>query len=210
MTLWASFVRILGQPDRIYVHRSDDSEVSWTFPTYGDGLPHDLVHLVVESAFGVRRGFWGRVDSGVDPARVNAAANRRGGTDKFAPFGANLRELYLAEAMAVVRWGDVTLSDDGIVAIVRDSYCELELDVPVTLSRERVARVRETLDALRCRWCELLPKGTLRLPFDPTDPCLSFEGLRRSDPGRRVVNGSQGGCPSLARFPQWFPSVSLD
>ena len=56
----ASFVRTEGAPDRIYVVRSDGSETSWSFPTYGDGLPHDLCHLVVEDesyAFSCRRKF---------------------------------------------------------------------------------------------------------------------------------------------------------
>ena len=94
--LRAAFVRTVGQPDRIYVTRSDGSEISWPFPTYGEGLPHDLVHLVVESAFGVSGGFWGRVDQGVDPKRVNDEANRRGGRDKYTAFGPDLSELYLA------------------------------------------------------------------------------------------------------------------
>ena len=34
-------------------------------------LPHDLVHLIVESAFGLRSGFWGLVDSGLDPRRID-------------------------------------------------------------------------------------------------------------------------------------------
>ncbi len=90
------FVRTAGQPDRIYVRRSNGSEVSWSFPTYGSQLPHDLVHLIVESEFQIRDGFWGRVDSGIDPSRVNAEANRIGGKDKYAGFGEDLRGLYLA------------------------------------------------------------------------------------------------------------------
>jgi len=50
--------------------------------SYGDGLPHDLAHLVVESAFGLRGGFWGRVDDGADPQAINAEANGKGGRDK--------------------------------------------------------------------------------------------------------------------------------
>ena len=63
----ASFVRTVGDRDRIYVRRSDGSEVNWVFPTFGDAPPHDMIHLVVESAFGVTQGFWGRVDAGIDP-----------------------------------------------------------------------------------------------------------------------------------------------
>ena len=49
--LKASFVRTVGDRDRIYVVRSDGSEVNGAFPAYGDALPHDLTHLVVEAAF---------------------------------------------------------------------------------------------------------------------------------------------------------------
>src|SRR5262245_15116764 len=64
--LKAAFVRTVGERDRVYVTRSDGSQVSWAFPSYGGALPHDLVHLVVESAFGLSQGFWGRVDAGAD------------------------------------------------------------------------------------------------------------------------------------------------
>jgi hypothetical protein len=85
--LRASFVRTVGERDRIYVVRSDGSEVNWAFPNYGEALPHDLIHLVVEAAFGLRQGFWGRVDAGVDPGAIMADANRRGGSNKFSGFG---------------------------------------------------------------------------------------------------------------------------
>src|SRR6478736_3934875 len=95
--LRARFVRTVGERDRVYVRRSDGSETSWVFPSFGDGLPHDLVHLVVEQDFGVRDGFWGRVDRGVEPAAINAEANRVGGKGKYAGFGPDLQQLLLAE-----------------------------------------------------------------------------------------------------------------
>jgi hypothetical protein len=110
--LTVTFVRKAGSPDHVYVRRPDGSETGWSFPSYGDGLPHDLVHLVVESHFGLRDGFWGRVASGVDAARINADANRRGGKDKYSGFGDDLSELYLAEALANARWLDSQATDD--------------------------------------------------------------------------------------------------
>jgi hypothetical protein len=62
--LQAVFVRVAGERDRVYVRRSDGSEVSWAFPSYGAGLPHDLAHLVDEARFGLRSGFWGRGEHG--------------------------------------------------------------------------------------------------------------------------------------------------
>ncbi len=69
--LEVSFVRNRGGRDRVYVTRSDGTSTGWDFPTYGDGLPHDLCHLVVEDGLGLASGFWGLVDQHVDVGLVN-------------------------------------------------------------------------------------------------------------------------------------------
>lgn len=74
MALRVAFLRQRGQRDRIYVTRPDSSTTAWDFPSYGDGLPHDLVHLVVESGLGIVDGFWGLVDGGVEVTLVNDQA----------------------------------------------------------------------------------------------------------------------------------------
>ena len=124
--------------DSFFVVRTDGTEVTWTFPSYGDGLPHDLVHLVVESACGIARGFWGLVDGGADPARVNAVANRTVGklADKYAAFGDD-SELVRAEALANGGW----------------------------TAHERASEIRRTLDALQARWAALKPNEALVLAF---------------------------------------------
>jgi hypothetical protein len=161
--LRAAFVRAVGERDRIYVTRSDGSETSWDFPTYGDALPHDLVHLVVESAFGLTQGFWGRVDGGADPAHVNAEANRKGGKDKYAGFGPDRRQLLLAEALANASWSE---DPERILEQLRQAYAAAEIPADA-LSRERVEAVKSELAALGRRWRELLPKGAIDLSFGP-------------------------------------------
>jgi hypothetical protein len=74
VSLTVTFVRHRGRRDRIYVERPDGSQLSWTFPTYGDRLPHDLGHLVVERALGIDDGFWGLVADGADVALVHNVA----------------------------------------------------------------------------------------------------------------------------------------
>jgi hypothetical protein len=74
MALRVAFVRHRGRRDRIYVTRQDSTTASWDFPSYGDDLPHDLVHLVVESALGIGDGFWGLLDAGVDVTLVDNQA----------------------------------------------------------------------------------------------------------------------------------------
>jgi hypothetical protein len=168
--LRATFVRTADQPDRVYVVRPGGDEVSWSFPTYGDQLPHDLVHLVVESAAGLRDGFWGRVARGIDPARVNAAADAATGklADKYRDFG-DLRELMIAEALAAYPWRSpdpelrtATLADwhDRIGVV---------LDPP---DAEQIAAVAAVLEQLTARWQALVPKGSLVVEFDPDRPRL--------------------------------------
>jgi hypothetical protein len=60
-----------GERERMWVTRTDGST---------DQVPinmvHDLPHLVVESAFGLRFGFWGLIDAGAFGAEIRAARAR--------------------------------------------------------------------------------------------------------------------------------------
>ncbi|MBV8984257.1 MAG: hypothetical protein JO248_07425 [Acidimicrobiia bacterium] len=102
--LRVTFVRKRGQRDRVYVQREDGSSTGWDFPTYGDALPHDLMHLVVEDALGMRHGFWGLVDAGVEVALVaNEATLVRGAKPLTEDPGADLEGLLDAERV-VTNW----------------------------------------------------------------------------------------------------------
>ena len=183
--LKASFVRSVGERDRIYVVRSDGSEVEWAFPSYGDAPPHDLVHLVVEAAFGLTQGFWGRVDAGVNPGAILADANRAGGADRYARFGPALSELLLAETLANSGW----LLEDASPTVVHErivvACLESGLTPPVLLSTDRIARVLDTLKTLAAQWRSLRPKGTVQLSFEASNPALTFDSLSDSTTPRR-------------------------
>jgi hypothetical protein len=86
-----------GRKHKIYVARDDGSEASWLAHRYDGTLPHDLVHFVVETAYGLRGGLWGCVAAGHDLQRINDAANREGGADKYASLG---DEIIRAEELA--------------------------------------------------------------------------------------------------------------
>jgi hypothetical protein len=174
-----SFVRTHNYPDRIYVLRTNGTEVSWSFPTFGNYVPHDLVHLVVETAFGLKHGFWGKVDAGIDVARINAMANRAGGANKYAAFGADQAELGIAEMLAARRWGDSTLSDEDIAKEIAGSGAGLK-----NATAEHVAAVRAVLDRLCVTWMTLFPKGAIKVTFDPDNPESSF--------GRMIREGEWG------------------
>jgi len=159
------FVRIAGQADRIYVKRSNGSEVAWEFPTLGSEIPHDMTQLVVESMFGLRNGFWGRVDAGVDPKKINEMANRRGGPNKYAGFGDDLSELYLAEALAGLSWQMRELSPADRLAFFRSACAKQSLTPPSDVTEDSLAAAERRINELRAEWRTLLPKGTLELTF---------------------------------------------
>jgi hypothetical protein len=180
--LKASFVRTIGERDRIYVVRSDGSQVSWAFPTYGDALPHDLIHLVVEAAFGLAHGFWGRVDAGADPGAIMADANRRGGSNKYSAFGSDRSELLLAEALANPGWLAAEASTESLGEGIIAGCRELGVAAPTDrLSTDRVAKVRAVLRLLASRWRGLSPSGTLHLVFDSHDGTRTFDGLSKEE-----------------------------
>lgn len=147
--------------------RSSGAEASWSFPTYGDGLPHDLVHLVVESAFAVSNGFWGRVDAGVDVARANEQANRQGGPGKYAAFGEDQRGILLAEALAGLPWPMSDLTEADLLEMLAASCSKMGVEMPGAATIDGLRAVRRTLDSLRAEWRGLVPKGTLEIHFDP-------------------------------------------
>lgn len=134
-----TFVRTFGARDRVYVHFPDGREKSWPFPTYGDNLPHDLVHLIVERAFAIVDGVWGHVERG-------------GEFGKTEP-------LYVAEIFANAPW---LRPDEG------DALEHIERELaqrghapPQTLTRERVDSVRAELERAIADWRALPDRGAL-------------------------------------------------
>lgn len=138
-----TFVRTLGMRDRVYVAFADGTEKSWPFPSYGENLPHDLVHLIVERAFAIDDGVWGHV--------------ARGGE-----FG-KTEPLLVAEVFANAPW---LRPDEGDVI----EYLERELGklgraLPGGASRERVEAVREELARATENWRRLPDRGALVFEF---------------------------------------------
>ncbi|BEU99058.1 hypothetical protein [Novosphingobium olei] len=63
--------------DHIRIVRADGSQVATRFPHKGP-VPHDAVHLFVERALGLTRGFWGLVAQGRHPEALVELAKAGG------------------------------------------------------------------------------------------------------------------------------------
>ncbi len=121
MALEVSFVRHRGRRDRVYVSRADGSSTGWDFPSYGDRLPHDLCHLVVEEGLGIVEGFWGLVERGVEVELIdNQATLVRDGKPLVEKVGTDFTDLVAAaEAVALCSSIGVETEEVGSVTVVR-------------------------------------------------------------------------------------------
>lgn len=155
-----AYVRTNEAYDRCYVTRDDGSEDAFRFHAHGGGLPHELVHYGVEVAFGLQRGLWGSVASGLDLARANEHANRVGGKDKYADgFGGNLDEVVVSEGLTNVPWLSECSDDECRVRVAEH--------LP-SATIGQVQRARTLLRELQAQWATLGAKRALNLDYPPT------------------------------------------
>ncbi|HEY5250683.1 MAG TPA: hypothetical protein VIJ09_03440 [Acidimicrobiales bacterium] len=149
MVLKATFVRHRERRDRIYVTRQDGTSTFWDFPSYGDQLPHDLVHLVVETELGLADGFWGMVDQGVEVTLIdNQATLVRQGRPLVGQPGFDFFDLTRAEE-AVADLGATYLSGKA----------------PPEISPSAVATIRQRLHDLGREWRGLTDGAAISLTF---------------------------------------------
>ena len=168
--LEATFVRRRGGRDRVYVTRTDATSTGWDFPSYGDGLPHDLCHLVVEDELGLKHGFWGLVDQGVEVRLVkNQATLILGGTALAEHANFDFTGLMEAEAAVALLAGPAAAFpglDSPIASSAAHDITEQCMpDLPATAKAELVAAINRRLRTLAERWRVLDDGGGIRLAF---------------------------------------------
>jgi hypothetical protein len=181
--LEATFVRRRGQRDRVYVVRSDQTTTGWDFPTYGDGLPHDLCHLVVEDALGMASGFWGLVDRGVEVALIdNEITLVRDGTSLVEDPEFDFSGLTEAEEAVALLAPIVQVDDTGPLAVVRAGVSVpqtppanamgrlLGFSLPPSATTAVTTAVTERLGALGEQWRSLEDGGAITVTFGADNP----------------------------------------
>ena len=173
MAMKVSFVRRRGRRDHVYVTRSDGSIAEWAFPSYGDDLPHDLCHLVVEDALGIAHGFWGLLDEGVDVKLIDDQATLvRDGKPLIEDPSVDFTDLNRAEqAVALVGPIGIRIKEAGSLTMVRldPTACtsagsrqlsaELRFELPEGASEETILSIRRRLGDVRREW-QSLDDGT--------------------------------------------------
>ena len=174
-----SFVRNRGSRDRVYVTRSDGTSTGWDFPSYGDGLPHDLLHLVVEDGLGLSEGFWGLVDQHVDVGLVNNEPTlMRDDKPLVGQAGVDFAGLIEAEeAVALLAAPAVQVDQVGGIGVVQFSSAsvgaapldeiaeQLGFRLTESATPAAIAAIHDRLRQLGLRWRSLNDGASLVLTF---------------------------------------------
>ena len=160
-----TFTHTGGGKDWVYVLRDDGTPLRWPWPSYGTELPHDLLHYVVETRLGTRRGFWGLVADGVNFGFVSRAADRihaGAAPDPGTDPDLDMVELVQVECVARALRGE---SDADCLALARRSCAKHDVPVPEMLTEEAMGMLRAEVRDLAARWQALAAGRSLVLPY---------------------------------------------
>jgi hypothetical protein len=179
VSLEVTFVRHRGERDHVYVTRSDSTNCDWSFPTYGDQLPHDLCHLVIEEPLQIRNGFWGLVEQGMEVQLIDdQGVLSKDGRPIFEHSAFDASDLIRAEeavallapiGMQVVQVGALAVATRSATGSTEQRSSEVMLHLGFTLpaaaTAEVVASIRERLLELQREWASLVDGGSITLHF---------------------------------------------
>lgn len=146
--------------DRLDIVRDDQSHVSTVFPHKGP-IPHDFVHLAVESELGFDRGFWGMVAGGHHPEAIQEMAKAAGHASAkraevpAAHFVEAIQAERIVEAFEADYWSGGQ-GDPGGVTYMAEAGCRQSLVPPVeSLDESAVIRIRQRIADVGARWTSI-------------------------------------------------------
>jgi hypothetical protein len=148
--------------DRIEASLASGTRIAFETPCKGP-IPHDAVHLFVETRFGIRRGFWGLVGEGMTPDRIQGLA-RAGGhpsASRASPPDLALHPILQAERLVEVfeadLWGGGEGAEADLLALAAVACARAHVALP-PVPEGAVSAVREDLRAFAEAWIAL-PRG---------------------------------------------------
>ncbi len=144
------------QAAHLDITRSDGSSDRWE-TSMASGVPHDLVHWVVEEHFDLRSSFYGHIASGLDQYLVNELARpdtELAQTEKL---------VLLLQTELDVRSGRLHASPThlrGLYGLRYPSYCD----------DEDIDRICDKIGTYASRWEEMAVGDGLTFEYRESDP----------------------------------------
>jgi hypothetical protein len=153
-------IAFIHRPDGDWIHvvRADGTEARWR-PPRGPGIPHDLLHYLVETELGLRRGFWGLVAEGVDFEALNAKTKN----PAQAGLPGDVTELLWSEAVAgalMLSLMAPELEADACLEQAAHNSAKWAIEPP-RVDAPAFRRLQERLDELTREWRSLGEEGAL-------------------------------------------------
>lgn len=143
--------------DTVLVQHDDGHQVESRFPTKGP-LPHDAIHYIVETEFGLTDAFWGKVAAGHKPEEIQAMAKAAGhaSATRALPPEPHIIELLqaerLVECVESAIWG--RMPDAETFRSVAGVACESS-HVPLPdISDAALANIERRIADLQVQWAE--------------------------------------------------------
>ena len=163
-------IRITKQEraDRVEAWPPGWAPVAFDLPKKGP-VPHDVVHLFVESELGIADGFWGRLARGIDPAALadmakaagHASAKRAAVPD--AAIVPIVQAERLVEAFEADLWGGG--GDNDSLRSMAAAGCEQSLVPMPELGDGAVERIRGHLLRFHGHWAALAHGGAVEMQW---------------------------------------------
>lgn len=148
--------------DTVEVGGAAAQPLRFTFPKKGP-IPHDSVHLIVEQALGLRRGFWGMVADGVDPGQVQEIAKAAGHASAKRAQIPDRSIVELIQAERIVECFEADLwgapADCDTFRSVADAACSESFVPTPALSDESILTIRDKIADFAKTWIAA-PVGT--------------------------------------------------
>ena len=155
--------------DALEAKASGRAAIRFVTPHKGP-VPHDAVHLFVERAFGLQRGFWGLVAEGLAPDDLQALASA-GGHPSASRAGApdpGIVQLLQAERLVEIfeadLWGGGQGDEADLLALAGIACASSHVPLP-SVPNGAVARVRADLSAFARTWTSVPQGGEVELEW---------------------------------------------
>jgi hypothetical protein len=144
-----------AKADTIDVRRPAGEAARFTFLKKGP-IPHDSVHLIVEQAMGLKRGFWGMVAEGVDPAEIQEIAKAAGHSSAKRALVPDPSIVELIQAERIVECFEADLwstpADCDTFRSIAEAACSQSLVPTPALSDEAILAIRAQIAGFAKEW----------------------------------------------------------
>lgn len=144
-----------AKADEIEIRRASGTTSRFSFPKKGP-IPHDAVHLFVETTMGLSRGFWGLVLEGAPPEAIQEMAKAAGhaSASRAREPDSSIVELLQAERLVecfeAELWGGA--SDGDMLRGVAQAACDASFVPMPDLSDTRILSIRDRISEFARAW----------------------------------------------------------